>query len=350
MTDPFSTLHHPDERAEPRPQFRDELLAEVRRRMADDIGASRPSSPNAPTTTLISVKDTPMDTDRQNRRRILMAAAAVIVVAGGLTAIAVARSAANEPAPAAPRPVATSPSPAPAATTTTVSATTAAPTTTAATATVPARSTSGVGDAMLLVQEEWAPGWQQFGTEDGRRRLQPDIARTIPACADYMAPVFEAAAAAEVLNRTFHHPFPTEAAFGQFVVVLPDEAAAIDMFAALTSPGLAACAAEYAKTGPMPEGFGQPTSPAPFDPVGDQMAFSDYQTTWIHPLTGKVHGPEEDYGAIVRVGRTITMTGALHMGDDDGIETTTHLVEVVSADQFHQLLVTVVTKATAALA
>ena len=56
--------------------------------------------------------------------------------------------------------------------------------------------------------------------------------------------------------------------------------------------------------------------------------------------------PDEMFGATVRVGRIVTFTMALHMGDAGGAAN----VEVVSEDQFRQTLVNIVDRAESALA
>jgi hypothetical protein len=337
MNDPFTSLRRPEERAEPDPEFRNELLLAVRRRLDGDAHAAPPRS--LPT---LSLEDNRMKPTRGPNRGLMYAAAAVVVV-GGLTAFAIVR-ADNDSEPQQPTaPAITTPTP---ATTTT---------------TLPPLTDNDIAEAILLHAGEYAPGWQvgSPSTPSPKRLVNSTTARTLPSCARFVAPVFEATEGATVLNRIFYHLVPTGlAVFGQFVAVFADEASATAMVDAMSDPEFEACQADYLTSArvyaesityplaPVPEGwYGWGHVEPPFAPHGDQMTFSIYDYTWTHPVTREVHGPEEYYGAVVRVGRTVTLTGTLHIGDSNAGGN----VEVVSLDQFDVVLAKVAERAAAAL-
>lgn len=344
MTDPFTSLRPTTERVEPDSRFREALLSNVRTRLASGDN-SLSSAPTIPTSALpITLEVTHMKPNSQSRTRaLLMAAAVVVLMAGAVAIVLVRRDSADDS-------ISTTVPP-------TVPAATVLPNTVLPTTTLPSPTDHEIAAAVLLPAKEYAPGWiYQSDPSAPEDLLRADIASAIDACAAYIADVFDADDSATVKSRVFHHGPPTDALFGENVLVFATEDAAVAMFDAINDPAFAACGAAYneksincpveAYSGCIVEGFGSTPVATPFEPVGDQLRFSRYESTWVHPLTGETHGPETVLGATLRVGRVLVFTGTLQMGDVDAAER----VEVVSDEQFRQTLVNIADRATAAQA
>ncbi|HTH06649.1 MAG TPA: hypothetical protein VL916_12295 [Ilumatobacteraceae bacterium] len=349
MNDPFTSLRPPVDRAEPDPHYRAQLLDDVRRHLAGD---TRPSS-NSIT---VHKEATPMSPDPDHHRRnVILGIAAAVALIGSLTAIAVARD--DDPAsPASPdETIATVETLA----TDQITPTTEAPATTTSTTippttTLPRLTDQEIAEAMLLGSDEYAPGWSATTPADYDLTAvwDPVIAAELPACAPYVESVFGAAANATTDQRFWYHGMPTEAIIGQFVVVFPDDEAASDFFNAMGFVDFSTCARAYEiAAGKQPEGFGYNTGgQAPGGPIGDEFAMGLWYQTWPHPLTGELHGPEAVYSTVMRIGRTVVFTGALHIGDAAPFGDSAGDLEVVTFDQYGEILRRIEDRTRAALA
>ncbi len=221
---------------------------------------------------------------------------------------------------------------------------------TAATTPVRALTDKEIAYATLLSADEYAPGWLIYPTSIAANDVfQANVAADIASCAPFLAPVFTAAEAATVVNQSFYHRPPTEAMYGQIAIVFADDTAATAMVDAISDPGFAQCASDYQAVTDVLLYLYLELDELPFAPLGDQMTFNVSEETWAHPSTGELHGPEENFAAVVRVGRTVTLIGALHIGDAGVLGNVDDNVEVVSIDQFQQLLTNFVNRAEAAL-
>jgi hypothetical protein len=229
--------------------------------------------------------------------------------------------------------------------------TTAASSTVPATSTVPPISDEEVAAATLIDAATYASGWTD--AELVRPALDTTIAASIPACSAFSSSVFEAANNAVHADTAFRHEVPTEAMMYQNVLVFADDAAAGTFVESIADPAFPACGVAYTIAGgPALDScvfyanVGTPScGTAAFGAIGDELVGSLYESTWVQPITGELHGPEEVYGAIVRVGRTVILTGSLHMGDAGDSN-----VEVVTLDQYTDALRAMAAKATAAIA
>ena len=292
-----------------------------------------------------------MNTTPTDRRPWLMAVAAVVVIA---VVLVVFRnddpdsSAANAQTSAV-----ASTTVVPLTTASTTDSSTVTPSTSTSSTDVGLLSDAEVAAAMLISAADYAPGW--VWARGPRPPFDKELASSIPACAAFLSSVFEAENSATVSNGTFHHEEPTLATMGQNVLVFTDEDAARAFFTAVTSGDFPACGLAYTAAGGSVvdgcafyanvAGEGAKCGASSFSAIGDEIAGSAYAGTWVHPITGDVRGPEEYFGAIMRVGRSVTFMGALHMGDVGDTN-----VEVVTQAQFESALRTVAATAAAALA
>jgi hypothetical protein len=340
MTDPFTSLRRAEPRTEPDPRFVASVLADVRRRLElpPDV-EPEPSDHLIPTLEVL-----PMNTPRPKHHRWLLAAAACTVLIVGAVGVLLLRDGDSDAQPADSVSVtaadATNPP-------TTIAPTTVPPTT------VPPLSDEEVAAAMLIDAADYAPDWVK--TVEHRSRLDTTIAASIPACVAFLSSVFEAENDATNADAAFHHDVPTEAMMGQNVLVFAEEATAGAFYAGVTDASFPTCGIAYrAAGGPVLDACGfyanvDVTAPncgaAVLGTIGDELSSSVYSGTWTHPLTGELHGPEEYYGAIMRVGRSVTLTGTLHMGDAGDTN-----VEVVTQEQLASALQTMADQAAAALA
>ena len=345
MNDPFTSLRPPVDRAEPDPHYRAQLLDDVRRHLAGD---SRPSSQSV----IVRKEATPMSPDH-HRRNVILGIAAAVALIGGLAAIAIARDD-DPPSPAAPDTTATTPETLATDETTATTETPTTSTTIAPTTTLPPLTDEEIAQAMLLGSDEYAPGWSATTPPDyGLTAVwDPVIAAELPACAPYVESVFGAAANATTDQRFWYHETPTEAIMGQFVVVFPTDGAASDFFRAMLFDDFSTCARAYEiAAGKQPEGFGYNTGgQAPGGPIGDEFAMGLWYQTWPHPLTGELHGPEAVYSTVMRIGRTVVFTGALHIGDAAPFGDSAGDLEVVTFDQYGEILRRIEDRTRAALA
>jgi hypothetical protein len=236
--------------------------------------------------------------DRSQRRRRYgwMAAAALLVVGAGGIAVAI-NATDSEPAD---EPVAEIPT-TPSTTSTTPTTSTTAP---------PTLDDSEIAAATLLTASEYGTGWT--GLFNVPVRLDATTAQTIPACQPYVDVVFESPSRpAEKTYFWFGAPESNVAAMTQYVVVFPDEAAAVAMFDATSEPAFADCIAAYnepAPTDSFPPLRPSNLEPPPLELAGDEV-FVRRATGSFTTEDGVVH-TEDVLSATVRVGRIITILEA----------------------------------------
>lgn len=363
MVDPLDVLRRRGDSAQPDPAFRSALMAELRRAMtredahlsALDIGTEpAPLEVVVTTTPSTSPSPSPSTPSGPSRRYVAIGAAAAAVVALVVTGILVTRD--DDVDPAAGLPVATDATSSGTAVETTI-VETVAPTTVVATTTVPPGSDAELAESMLLKESEYAEGW--YALDVGVNvvptkvvQLDAAVADGLPSCAGYVDVVFEGPRRpAGVAYRWFFHPDPASQLL-QYVVVLPDEAAAKAMFDATEEPDFVdGCLSDYIAMFPnevccdvnVPESplrvEGKLESPA-LSLSGDQSSMRVYEGSWVDQQ-GESHGPEQWASATVRVGRSVMMIEALVEGED--------AVPVVGLDEFEQIVARLVDKAEEAL-
>jgi hypothetical protein len=290
---------------------------------------------------------------------VAIGAAAAAVVALVVTGILVTRD--DDVDPAAGLPVATDATSSGTADETLAPTTavpaTAAPTTVAPTTTVPPGDDAELAESMLLEESEYAEGW--YALDVGVNvvptkvvQLDAAVADGLPSCAGYVDVVFEGPRRpAGVAYRWFFHPDPASQLL-QYVVVLPDEAAAVAMFDATEEPDFVdGCLSDYIAMFPnevccdvnVPESplrvDGKVEPPALTLP-GDQSSVRAYVGSWIDEQ-GVSHGPEQWVSATVRVGRSVMTIEALVEGEG--------AVPLIGLDEFEQIVARLVDKAEEAL-
>jgi len=211
------------------------------------------------------------------------------------------------------------------------------------TTTLPPPPDIAAAQSMLLPTNDYAPGWiavSQAVPVD----LDPQVASGISECETFMASVFDPVAAAPHNVRVWRHVAPLSSLFGQYVVVLPDVEVARTLFATLNDSEFGPCATTYdaSRSGTeafLPSFFDQPSVESPGGPVGDELMYRQYPYTWTDG-TGQVHA-ETVLDAAIRVDRALIFIRTLNVIDG---------AEVVSADEFHDMLIRVVERAHTALA
>lgn len=354
MTDPFESLRHHAEGTGSTaidPRFRAELLDEARRRLSSDASAGS-IRPRAATDTPTPIPMEPIPMLAKNPRKtrpLLLAAACAALVAAGIVAVVALK---NDDVPGnAQHPSVDTPAAAPGATAPPTPTPAQTPTTVASTSTTtvsPVRLDRQMASSILLTVDEYAPGWQVVPTAsvDPSSGFDPDVASGLPECAPFVENVFGVVDDAGRNDLNFYHPPPSEAAFGQFVIVLPDVATARAVFDIVNTHAFGDCSRAYAtKLGSggqwLPIAFERPVSPAPFEPVGDDLVYRTYDFSWVDD-GGITHGPETAHEAAMRIGRTITFIGILKVGEDG--------VPIADDAQFRQILLNIQARTDAALA
>lgn len=209
-----------------------------------------------------------------------------------------------------------------------------------------------LAQAMVLTAAEYAPGWGSIGQNGSPRQLDAAKASTHAECAGFVDVAFEGPRrpAAVVWNELAYGP-PLEAAT-QYVVVLPDDAAAIAMFEAVNDPRfigecrpayigpeVPCCVAASVSVWPNPVGFVH--QEGLFDHVGDESVFTEREFTWIDENGQLVEG-ETEFLAVIRVGRSVIAIDSISLGRA-GVQVTSH-------EDFQKAMHNVVTRAEAALA
>lgn len=372
MADPLDVLRRRGDSAQPDPAFRSALMAELRRAMTRGDAHLSPldiGTEPAPLEVVVSPSPSPSTpssgpSSGRSRRYVAIGAAAAAVVALVVTGILVTRD--DDVEPAAGLPVATDATSSGTAVETTivetVAPTTVAPTSTAAPTTnapitVPPGDDAELAEALLLEEPEYAEGW--FALDLGVNavptkvvQLDAAVADGLPSCAGYVDVVFEGPRRpASVAYRWFFHPDPA-AQMVQYVVVLPDEAAATAMFDATEDPNFVdGCLSDYIATFPNEYccDVNVPASPLSIEGkveapaitiAGDQSSVRAYVGSWIDEQ-GVSHGPEQWVSATVRVGRSVMTIDALVEGEG--------AVPVIGLDEFEQIVARLVDKAEEAL-
>jgi hypothetical protein len=363
MADPFDALRRRDgvsAQAPPDPAFRSALLAELERALTRDDAHLSPlvtgSEPVPLEVTVSSPISPSAPSGSPNRRFLAIGLAAAAVVALVVTGVLVTRD--DDVEPVAAVPVATDSASSDAAGSSSAPTTTAAPTTTVVPTTeTPAGDDAERATSILLEESEYADGW--FDLSSGvvvspTRAVQLDaaVAEEVPSCRAYIDVVFEGPRRpAGVAYRWFFHPSPRSMML-QYVVVLPDEAAAIRMFEATEEPAFSACLSDYLATIPntdccdvdvveSPLRVDGKVEAPPLTIAGDQASVRSYVSSWTDEQ-GVSHGPEHWVSATIRVGRSITVIEALVEGEG--------AIPLVGLDDFEQIAARAAAKAERVLA
>jgi hypothetical protein len=169
-----------------------------------------------------------------------------------------------------------------------------------------------VAEASLLQSDEYSSNY--ITTAFQRVVLDADLAATLPECAAFTAAFPSGARPAVTASRWFADR--TAGLALQFVMVLPDKAAAKVTFDAIAAAGFDdACMPAYLRhvrrtsccafdEDYVPFQVGNRPSPHLGLP-GDQTLVRENEGTWVDP-GGHVHGPDRVTTVTLRVGRTIT--------------------------------------------
>ena len=350
MADPFDALRRRDGTsapAPPDPDFRSALMAELERALTRDDSHLSPlvtgSEPVPLEVTVSSPISTSAPSGSPNRRFLAIGLAAAAVVALVLTGVLVTRD--DDVEPVAALPVGTDSA---------VPTTTAAPTTTAdpmTTAAPPATeptvgNESETAEAVLLSASDYDPAWGEAPFKVAA--FDAMVAEGLPSCAAYVDVVFEGPSRpAGVAYRWFFHADPS-AVMLQYVVVLPDDAAAAAMFDATEDPAFVdGCLTDYIATFSneyccdvnvpySPLTIEGKVDPPALTLPGDQSSVRGYEGFWIDEK-GVSHGPEQWVSATIRVGRSVTVVEALVEGEGG--------VPMIGLDEFEQIVARIVDQA-----
>jgi len=343
MADPFESLRHDAVSTGSTvidPRFRAEVLAEARRRLTSSASSDsiRPRvSADTPTHTPME-PITMLAKNPKKTRTLLLAAACVALVATGTVAVlALERDNDKAPAPAdTVRSTATITSdaqePNPTSPATTVQG---VPEPTTISPTIP--PDQEIAREMLLPTDQYASGWFSASSPE-LVNFDPEVAGDIEECRPFMTSVFDSVEATPHDVRVWQHAAPP-ALFAQYVLVLPDVDAARTLFATLNGAEFSPCSAAYLSAGPfLPSFFHEPVVEPPDGAVGDDIVFRRYPFTGTDEL-GQVY-EEIDLDASIRVGRALIFIGTVNSSNSE---------EVVSEDEFHDVLGRVVERAASAL-
>lgn len=339
MRDHFDQLVLPPAEQGLDPAVRARVLADVRRLMAEDRVAEPPRRSDAHFDHVEVVMNESRRSPRWPAVALVAAAVAAVVV---LVVALVPRSGADDVESPAGGAVSTS-------TSTAATSTTAAPSTTPAPVDL---SDEDIARAVLLSPAEYAPNWSTIGQNSNPIGLDADKAATHAECAGFVDVVFESPRRpAAVQWAVYTHGPPIDEGL-EYLVVFPDEAAAIAMFDAANDPRfIDECRPAYIGPEPpccqpityefWPNPVGFVGQEGLFEPVGDQSVFTSTEFTFTDE-TGKVVGPFTDYVALVRVGRVVIGLDTIAVGRNGEV--------VTSHDDFQNALGNVVVRARAALA
>ncbi|MBI4934952.1 MAG: hypothetical protein HY828_13810 [Actinobacteria bacterium] len=324
------------------PEVRARLMTDVRRLVAGDPGVLIADSLRPithPDHVEVVMAESPESPRSPRWRAIALVVAAVAAVAVLVVAL-VPRSGADD---------VESPAGGVESTSTTPAAT--SPTVASSTTKAPVELTDDdIARATLLSPTEYAPDWSSIGQNSNPIRLDATKAATHAECAGFVDVVFEGPRRpAAVQWAAYTHGPPIDGG-SQYVVVFPDEAAAIAMFDAAADPRFVnGCRPAYigpevpccvdASVDMWPNMVGFIPEDGVFAPVGDQSAFVERDFTWLDEKGERI-GPETEYLALVRVGRIVIGLETVGVGRDGEV--------VTSHDSFQNALHNSVVRAQAA--
>lgn len=341
MSDRFDQLSLPPADEGLDPAVRARLLHDVRRLVAERSGAQAGDRTGA-THPVEHVEVVMNESPNPPRWRTVAFVVAAVAAVAALVVVLVPRSGADDVESPAGEGGATSVSTA-ATTSTVVSSTTS-------TVPVAELTDEDLARAMVLTAAEYAPGWGSIGQNGNPVRLDGAKAATLAECAGFVDVMFEGPRRpATVLWDTMTYGVPIAEAV-QYIVVFPDEAAAIAMFEGANDPRfISECMPAY--MGPevpccevvefAPGMVGFVHEEGLFEHVGDQSKFRDLDFYWTN-ADGRRVGPETALHALIRVGRSVIGIEMVSVADGG--------VVIATREDFQNAVNNVVVRAEAALA